>query len=102
MAHVEAGAPVMLFHAFTQGHVPLPGATGTAVEKIKVLALLRASQDTIRKACRVQRRAGTDTRTAVEDQVLSDQLGLSTGGHGGTEILGTSQDCEHGLQACVQ
>src|SRR5947209_8624984 len=62
MAHVEAGAPVILFHAFTQGHVPLPGATGTAVEKIKVLGLLGSPQDTIRKACSVQRRTSTDTR----------------------------------------
>src|SRR5262250_3036009 len=34
MADVESGAPVILLHPATEGYVPLPCATSTAVEKI--------------------------------------------------------------------
>src|SRR4029453_2749104 len=101
MADIEAGAPVILLHPATEGYVPLPRATSAAVEKIKIFSLLGTSHHTIGKAFCVQRCPSVNAGAAIEHQMLSNQLGLSSSRDRGTEILWASQDFERGLQAFV-
>src|SRR5499426_177754 len=102
MSDVEAGAPVILLHPTAEGHVPLSRATSTAVEKIKIFSLLRPPHHTIGKAFCVQRCPGTNAGAAIEHQMLSNQLGLSSSRDRGAEILWTPKDFERGFQAFVQ
>src|SRR4029434_8969483 len=102
MAAVEASAPVILVHPAAEGHVPLSCATGAAVEKIKIFSLLETSHHTIGKAFCVQRCPGTNAGAAIEHQMLSNQLGLSSSRDRGAEILWAPKDFECGLQAFVQ
>ena len=76
VAYAEARTPIVVFHPFTQRHIPLPGATRAAIEKIKIGRLVAPSHDPIGKTLRVQRRPRTNAGTTVEDQMLPDQLGL--------------------------
>src|SRR4030095_12040111 len=102
MADVEAGAPVILLHPAAEGHVPLSCATSTAVEKNKIFSLLGTSHHTIGKAFCVQRCPSANAGAAIEHQMLSNQLGLSSSRDRGAEILWAPKDFECGLQAFVQ
>src|SRR4029453_17034649 len=102
MADVEAGAPVILLHPAAEGYVPLPRATSAAVEKIKIFSLLGTSHHAIGKAFCVQRCPGANAGAAIEYQMLTNQLGLSSSRDRGAEILWAPKDFECGLQAFVQ